>query len=155
MNRQVIDLGFILKHVPGYTFSMDEFSDRLKLQKLLYLLQASGIYPGYDFSWYLRGPYCSILTANAFALASIYDDIPEDEPLKFTTTMYQKHFRNFLEFVKQKDTDSLEIAAYIHCFKKIHKEYDDEKIKKIVFDKQPRFEMETIDNIWQEIRNVS
>lgn len=54
MNRMVVDLGVLLKNTPGYDFSMASFNDRLRLQKTVYLLQAFGIYPGYDFSWYLR-----------------------------------------------------------------------------------------------------
>ena len=76
MTRESVELGFILKQIPGYDFSLEGFSDRLKLQKTIYLLQVFGVYLGYDFSWYLRGPYCSILAANGFLLQDIYDEIP-------------------------------------------------------------------------------
>ena len=39
MNRQTIDLGLILRHFPDVKYSMDEFDDRLRLQKFIYLLQ--------------------------------------------------------------------------------------------------------------------
>jgi len=42
--------------------SLDEFGDRLRLQKLGYLAQALGSSGGFTFSWYLRGPYSSSLT---------------------------------------------------------------------------------------------
>ena len=55
-------LGLVLKKIPEFSddFSMDRFNDRLKLQKIIYLLQAFDVYLGYNFGWYLRGPYCSI-----------------------------------------------------------------------------------------------
>jgi len=42
--------------------SLDKFNDRLRLQKLGYLVQALGASGGFTFSWYLRGPYSSSLT---------------------------------------------------------------------------------------------
>ncbi len=42
--------------------SLDRFNDRLRLQKLGYLVQALGSSGGFTFSWYLRGPYSSSLT---------------------------------------------------------------------------------------------
>ncbi len=148
-----VSIGFILRHIPDYVFSMDEFPDRLRLQKLVYLLQASGVYLGYNFSWYLRGPYCSILTANAFALDDIYGDMPDNVPLKFTKSEPQKRFKDFVKFVKGKDVDSLEIAASLHYLKKAHgDEYGDEKIKATVIEKQDRFERSTVDRIWEELK---
>ncbi|KAG2472740.1 MAG: hypothetical protein NPMRTH4_1800002 [Nitrosopumilales archaeon] len=42
--------------------SLDKFNDRLILQKLGYLAQSLGASGGFNFSWYLRGPYSPILT---------------------------------------------------------------------------------------------
>ena len=150
MNRQVIDLGFILKQIPEFDFSMDNFDDRLKLQKLLYLLQSCGIYLGYDFSWYLRGPYCVSLTINAYALKEIYDDIPDGE-VKFKKSDPQKKFKRFLEFVKGKEIDELEIAASLHYLKKTTTLSDDKIINKVV-EKQVRFTKEQVDRILEELK---
>jgi uncharacterized protein YwgA len=51
----------VLKHL-GVLSSMSTFSDRLKMQKVIYLLQRFGLRTGWSFSWYLRGPYSSELT---------------------------------------------------------------------------------------------
>ena len=50
MNKETVELGFILKQIKDYEFTMQDFDDRLRIQKLIYLLQASGVYLGYDFS---------------------------------------------------------------------------------------------------------
>lgn len=42
--------------------SIDEFDDRLRLQKLGYLAQKMGSVGGFMFSWYIRGPYSPSLT---------------------------------------------------------------------------------------------
>lgn len=54
INRQTIDLGFILRHFPYVEFSMDGFDGRLRLQRFICLLQTFDIYLGYEFSWYIR-----------------------------------------------------------------------------------------------------
>ncbi len=150
MNQQVVDLGFILNQIQDYDFSMDKFEDRLKIQKTLYLLQSFGIYLGYDFSWYLRGPYCTSLTTNAFALEDIYDDIPNNTKVKFKDSNKQKLFKNFLKLVKGKKIDKLEIMASLHYLKQINS--NDDKIKKMVENKQERFTEEQINNMWNELK---
>lgn len=149
MNKQVIDLGFILKQIQDSDFSMNTFQDRLKFQKMIYLLQAFNVYLGYDFSWYLRGPYCPVLTTNGFTLQEIYNEIP-DEQTKFRDPSVQKRFEKFQKFVKDKGTDELEIAASIHCLKHIAVLSDDE-IKTKVENKQSQFTSEQVTKIWNEM----
>lgn len=59
-------LQLCLNEVGG--FRMDSFSERLKYQKMVYLMQLFGIDLGYRFEWYLRGPYCTELTADGFEI---------------------------------------------------------------------------------------
>jgi hypothetical protein len=72
MNQQQIRLGLALKE-SGLPLAVDEFDDRLTLQKGVYLLQESGIHLGYRYRWYLRGPYSSDLTTDAFLLSGLSD----------------------------------------------------------------------------------
>ena len=116
MNRQPIDLGFILRQFPRFEFSMDGFDQRLRVQKFVYLLQAFDVYLGYEYSWYLRGPYCSTLAAAGFALAGFYGDIPEGSRMRFVSSVANERFERFKEFVggREADTDFLEMAASLH-----------------------------------------
>ena len=72
MNRRQIGLKLVLAEleVPA---TMDSFDDRLILQKAVYLAQQAGIPLGYHYYWYLRGPYCRELTADAYTTLG---DIP-------------------------------------------------------------------------------
>ena len=120
MDRQPFVLGFILCKFPEFKFSMDTFDDRLRLQKFIYLLQAHDIYLGYDFSWYLRGPYCSSLTTDGFILDDIYADIKASsrkDRTRFANSFIQKRFERFSKFIKSKMCDHvfLETAASLHC----------------------------------------
>jgi uncharacterized protein YwgA len=54
----------------GLTFQIDEFRDRLILQKAVYLVQAAGVHLGYYYQWYLHGPYCPSLTRDEYAVAA-------------------------------------------------------------------------------------
>jgi len=50
------------------TLELTTFGDRLRLQKLIYIIQMGGLDLGYRYNWYLRGPYCPGLTRDAFLL---------------------------------------------------------------------------------------
>ena len=47
--------------------SLEEFDDRLQLQKLVFLARKIGYPIGYSFSWYARGPYSPSLTRMLFS----------------------------------------------------------------------------------------
>lgn len=148
MNRMVVDLGVLLKNTPGYDFSMDLFDDRLRLQKTVYLLQAFGIYLGYDFSWYLRGPYCMSLTINAFALNDLYNKIP-DIAVKFEQADKQRLFKRFQDLVKGKGVDELEMLASLHYLRQTGVSEKDAKSRAEA--KQERFTREKVEQMWQEM----
>ena len=67
MDKQQILLAKTLE-AANLPLSMDRFDQRLILQKAIYLLQAAGVRNGYRFRWYLKGPYCSELTNDAFGI---------------------------------------------------------------------------------------
>ncbi len=46
----------------------DSFRERVKIQKVIYLLQASGIQLGYGFGWYKYGPYSQDLVNDAYTV---------------------------------------------------------------------------------------
>ena len=151
MNRPTVDLGMILRQAPEFEFDMDTFDGRLRLQKFIYLLQAHGIYLGYDFSWYLRGPYCTGLTTCGFALKDIYHDIPKNVKAGFADPNDQLNFEKFLEFVdgKEMDTNYLEIAASIHILKKTG--MDESGIINRVLAKSKSFTREACERAWDDL----
>ena len=91
---------------------MDGFDGRLRLQRFIYLLQTFDIYLGYEFSRYIRGPYCSTLSTCWFALRGIYDKIPAGKA-GFESPSVQKRFERFQKFIGGREGDAkfLEIAA--------------------------------------------
>lgn len=120
MNRQPIDLGFILQQFPRFEFSMASFEDRLRVQKFVYLLESFDVYLGYEYSWYLRGPYCLTLAASGFALDGFYARIPENPNMHFSKPSVHERFEGFKRFVsgREADIDFLEMAASLHFLEK-------------------------------------
>jgi len=47
---------------------MTDFDNRLKYQKLIFLVQNSGLSLGYGYNWYVRGPYSPPLTQDLFEI---------------------------------------------------------------------------------------
>ena len=142
MDRQPFVLGFILRKFPEFGFSMDTFDDRLRLQKFIYLLQAHGIYLGYDYSWYLRGPYCSSLATDGFILDDIYTDMVREsgtDKTAFANRFTQKRFERFVKFVSGHETETqfLEAAASLHYQLAVNPDAGVDEAVRVVADKMP------------------
>ena len=140
MNRQPIDLGYVLRQFPQFEFSMRDFDHRLRVQKFVYLLQAFNVYMGYDYSWYLRGPYCSNLAASGFALDGFYGDIPQGARMVFASPTVNGRFENFKRSIggRENDTVFLEIAASLHFLDAGGRLARDEALRRVV-NKRPGF----------------
>lgn len=61
------------------TVSLEEFDDRLKLQKIVFLARKIGYPIGYSYSWYARGPYSPSLTRMLFS-ANEQDQLFQADP---------------------------------------------------------------------------
>jgi uncharacterized protein YwgA len=117
-------------------FSLDSFQDRLKLQKTVYLLQAFGIFLGYNFNWYVYGPYSPGLASDAFGMAP---GLTNFEPIWFSDPEVENRFEQFLRFVSQKkdSPDWLELVASIHMLRQMYPQKSREEIFDRMAAKQP------------------
>lgn len=153
MELLAVDLGHVLLRVPNSQFSMENFDDRLRLQKLIYIVQAYGVYLGYDFSWYIRGPYCSILSGAGYALSKYYDKLQniDKKNIQFEYPDLEAKFKKACKFIiRNSDNDSLEIAASIHLLKNSTNMTKDEILDKVE-KKMPQFKMLHCKSMWQEL----
>jgi len=142
----------ILKRI--YTsFDMSTFSNRLRLQKVIYFIQEMGINLGYSFSWYLYGPYCPDLTKDAYQI----DNFSGVKGIIFEDEGTEKSFKNFEnKILIHKENDFwLEIASSIHLLKKVyHPSKSKEQIIEEIIDKKSisRDKYDEISNIWDEMK---
>lgn len=151
MDRQTVDLGFVVRRSLGDRFTMGSFAGRLVLQKAIYLLQVCGAHMGYPFTWYLRGPYCPVLAAQGFELRHIYDKIP-DEPVEFADPSAQASFKKFLDLTRGKNMDDLEILASLHYLWRNRSDLDPNEIKSLVEKKKGcLFTKGQVSRMWTEL----
>jgi uncharacterized protein YwgA len=73
MDRNQLLLALALRE-SNIPISVEEFDNRLLVQKAVYLLQQRGVELGYPYSWYVRGPYSSRLANDLFFLANLDAD---------------------------------------------------------------------------------
>lgn len=150
--KSAVELGYVLKHVPGYEFSVDEFDDRLRFQKTVYLLQAFGINMGYEFAWILRGPYCTLAARDGYDLRDVYDSIPTGGKV-FKSGSANKAFKKFCRYVGNKSTRDLEIAVYLHYYK-LTEDWDEARIKEAVASRREEFTRGMVDRVWCDMRQA-
>jgi hypothetical protein len=68
MNPARVELKLVLDEAEINQVRLDTFSQRFNIQKRVYLIQLMGCDLGYRYGWYIKGPYCRELTADAFTL---------------------------------------------------------------------------------------
>lgn len=137
----------MLKNFNNYD-KMETFDGRLKLQKTIYLMQAFDLYLGYNFTWYIRGPYCTELTKDGYALIPVCDSVSIGQ---FKDPDAQRRFSIFKKFIEghENDPDWLEIVASIHFLRHVYPNIPKEKVLQIVKDKQDYFTIDKCREAWQ------
>lgn len=154
----IVTLKYVLDKL-GHKITMDTFDDRLILQKQIYLLQEFDLPLGYDFSWYIHGPYCSKLAKIGTTLDRIKNTLPDKEKefiskVQFNNANDKLKFNNFIKFLsginaddKYTIADKLEILASIHIL--YVREFGSKKqILDRVVRKKDYFEIEECERSW-------
>ncbi len=119
MDRRQIASKLALDEI-GQDLTLRPFSNRLILQKTIYLVQASGVHLGYSFTWYLRGPYSRELTADLFTAREELDggaDETSDWFLDEESTERIEQIRPLIEVPQgfgRSKADWLELLASVH-----------------------------------------
>lgn len=123
MDAARIELKLALDAVGLETLTLQTFSERLNVQKRIYLLQILGYDLGYRFSWYLRGPYCPRLTDDAFRVSeamSSGDRDPDDFELADSAKNEVERAKNLWSPAEGCGQDDwLELLASLHYLKEI------------------------------------
>lgn len=100
--------------------NMEDFDERLRLQKIVYLLWAYGISLGYGFNWYVRGPYSPKLASDGY---TIDDELFErGRGIRFNNEEeVVESLNRFKEILGDKIDDPLylEILASLHYIKNV------------------------------------
>jgi len=149
MDEELKNLGGLLKRIGNY--DMSSLEGRLILQKTIYLLQVFGLNLGYNFSWYIRGPYSTELTKDGFNLIEIYDGLCQR---RFVAENAERRFKEYLEFLgeRKNDSDWLELLASVHFLKKSYPSKDEEEIIGTLMRYKPHFTKERCREAWNHLK---
>lgn len=115
----------------GLSLKIDTVADRKILQKAVFLGQAAGVNLGYQFGWYLMGPYSPSLTKDYYALAgtTVAD---QAEPLPAAAKQTLAQLKLLLEpRVNMPQEDWLELLAS-HKFLRTVRGYDLAKTRQVM-----------------------
>jgi len=96
---------------------MSTFDNRLQLQKIIYLLQSSGMSLGYGHNWYVKGPYSSPLAHDLFEIEKSTEIYEKNEGIKFINHEHIVHkLESFRDFLGDdiNDVKYLEVLASLH-----------------------------------------
>jgi uncharacterized protein YwgA len=119
-------LNFFFKDFFGIELDMELFDNRIRLQKLIYILNHYGIRLGYHFTWWKYGPYSPKLTEDGYAQLEI-------EPKKLTN-----HDLSIIEKIKKgkmflQDSGKAElIASYLYLEKHLTNREQNEIIEELL-----------------------
>lgn len=80
MNNSQIATAVVIRDL--HCYSLETISDRILLQKKVFLAQDIGLPLGYGYSWYIHGPYSTDLTAVAYQIIPEGTDAIENNKLK-------------------------------------------------------------------------
>ena len=128
-------------------------NDRIRVQKAIYLAQAAGANLGYDYNWYVHGPYSPDLANDYYGLseAIFMNKIPPvpdkddtgDDPATKLRDSYVAILESLTDIIEKPTTfhlpqeDWLELASSLHFLqtkKKMNLEEAREVIQKEKFD---------------------
>lgn len=141
MNKIDIANGLVFQ---GLHIKKESFADRLVAQKKMYLLQALGSDLGYQYNWYLHGPYSPTLTGYVYANLDWIND-SSDELKQYNLSENTRNHIQRVNDLEQKrivtgltQSDWYELLASLHYISHNRKSWDVRK-KEDVFQKLQKY----------------
>lgn len=104
-NSDLDDLCAYFEEALDWEFDVEEFDDRLKMQKLVYFAREFGLDVPYNYNIYRYGPYSPSLADDYYNLSN--SGSPKEGAKGIATTEFE-------ELVNNRENGWLEVAATIH-----------------------------------------
>lgn len=157
MREEQIALGIALRNLE--TFSIGSFSDRLLVQKKIYLAQSLGVDLGYRYNWYLKGPYSPELTTEAYQVIPFGED-------KFEGYDFDEDINDIINQVNElsnhpnkerahlNEADWYELLASVHYLTTNRQYGEKDKVRKKLIEEKPKYSKEQFDLSWEVLEEV-
>jgi len=138
-------------------FSLDTLSDRLLVQKKIYLAQALGIDFGYRYNWYLKGPYSPELTSAAFDVIPYGVDYVKEYEFGSEVLRVFEKVNNMADSEDRKKrkmsiTDWYELLASIHYLQNNIIGPDKVAVCEKLIHEKPKYTYEDFLAAWNELK---
>lgn len=120
--------------------NVQSFQTRILLQKTIFILQEIGLNLGYDYNWYLRGPYSPQLTADAFEIqndVALFQEEAGKYKLTDTATSVIARVHAIIG-EKINDDTFMELVASLVFLSKYYRRNDEDLIV-LLKNKKPKF----------------
>lgn len=144
-------LGLLLNSIG--TFDIDKFSDRLRMQKSIYLLQSFGVDLGYEFYWYIHGVYSKELSKDGREAAVFTHELPDISNEEWSPNIKER-IEKFMAFIKPKQhsANALEIISSILYLHKLG--LDEDLVLKLVENKKVEFTRDQCIDSWDYLHGA-
>jgi uncharacterized protein YwgA len=136
---------FFYRSIFEKDIDMNSLDTRIKLQKLVYILKSEGIDFGYNFTWYIRGPYSSDLADDGFYVSQ---RMAETFSTPYTKSTEDQNVIDKLSKVKHiiRNSNTAElVASYLFLHRNYRINTTDELMKR-----KPRFTENEINDFMNE-----
>jgi len=134
------------------TFSLDNFNDRLRLQKIVFIARMIGFNLGYSFDWYVRGPYSPSLTKMLFSANEEGRLILDSVTLQDSEERIVEQMRGFLR-EDISDPRILELLASVWYFVRRSSYSEDERNDLVgeIARRKPQYSREEVEMAFNRI----
>lgn len=143
------DVGVIIKDIGG--MDLKTYEGRIRLQRVVYLLQAFGIGLGYRYMWMLSGPLSYRLLEDAFLIRDAVERLPRF-PVEFEDGEHDGRYGMLKGFLAGKidDPDALDIAVSL-CYLRNEVGVDRDKAIRLTSGKKAQYEDGACRSLWDEL----
>lgn len=133
----------------GIDLKLETFTERKLLQKLVYLLQVFGVKLGFNYDWYLHGPYSPGLTRTLYEIMETRA-FPHEQ-LNSPDIARINKLKSFLgnDILS---SDKLELLVSIHYLRERAGAIgaSEEEVKRVIQETKPYFSYKEVQDCWQK-----
>ena len=133
----------------GIEISMSSLDDRIKFQKLIYLLEnVFRIDHSFRFTWYVHGPYSPGLTS------VIFGDEQGESSHVLEKPQTEKQIQQMREFLKNESLSSknLELLGSLHYILTVANEQEVKKTLRQFLELKPQFSEKDISEAYEKLK---
>jgi len=135
----------------GLGDGLDSFPDRIRIQKVVYLLKQFGADLNFGYTWYIRGPYSPSLTRTLFNPTE--GDISTERELSSEELKIVNEVRNFLggDFYSFEGMELIASLVYLIKHGPSKGLSSRAKISRFLNEQKPQYSSIQIDQAWDKI----